>query len=210
MTSSSYLYLFVLSITLICCSKNQESELIKYSEIGDTQINDKNNIKQDSIRIHNRSNSLNTQHLGLKIDTIITIEESEFMDRFTNNQAEKHLLLIKTDSIYFKTWFYNDSVSTFNAFYNLLDCFGESCSSIDLYSNNYSEKNYNLLFVCEFALFWIQAKENQKINKWEHFIKEEFTPSKYNFIIEQKSNENINWLEQTLIPNTFHNIKPNL
>jgi len=210
MTGSSYPYLFILSITLISCSKNQESEFIKYSEIGDTQVTDKNNTKEDSIRNYDISTSLNTEHLELKIDTIITLEESEFMDRFTNKQAEKHLLLRKTDSIYFKTWFYKDSLSTFNAFYNLLDCFGESCSPIDLYSNTYSEKYYNLLFVTQSAIFWIQAQENQIINKWEHFIKEEFTTGKYNFIIEQKSNENINWLEQTLRPNTFRYVKPNL
>ena len=203
MTNSSYPYIFILSITLISCSKNQEAEFIKYSEIGDTQISDKNNTKEDSIRNNNIPSSLNTQYLDLKIDTIVKNEELEFMDRFKNNKAEKFLLLRNTDSIQFKTWNYEDSSSTFNAFYNLLDCFGEKCSSIELYSNEYSDIDYNLIFVSNLAIYWIQAKENQKINTWEHFVKNEFSTETYRFITEQKSNENINWLEQNRRPNTF-------
>ena len=203
MTNSSYPYLFILSIILISCSKNQEAEFIKYSEIGDTQISDKNNTKEDSIRKDNIPSSLNTQYLDLKIDTIVKNEELEFMDRFKINKAEKFLLLRNTDSIQFKTWNYEDSSSTFNAFYNLLDCFGEKCSSIELYSNEYSDIDYNLIFVSNLAIYWIQAKENQKINTWEHFVKNEFSTETYRFITEQKSNENINWLEQNRRPNTF-------
>ena len=203
MTNSYYPHLFILSIILFSCSKNQESEFIKYSEIGDTQHSDKNNTKQDSIRNYDMNTSLNTEHLKLDIDTIVKIEELEFMDRFKNNKVEKFLLLKNTDSIHFKSWNYDDSSSTFNAFFNLLDCFGEKCTSVDLYSNEYSDNDYNLIFVSELAIYWIQAKENQKINTWEHFVKNEFSTETYRFITEQKSNENINWLEQNRRPNTF-------
>mgnify|MGYP001239388450 CR=1 FL=1 len=206
MTNSYHPYLFILSIILFSCSKNQESEFIKYSEIGVTKLNDKNNTKQDSILNYDNDISLNIEHLELNIDTIIKIEEPEFMDRFKNNTAEKFLLLRKTDSIHFKTWYYEDSLSTFNAFYNLLDCFGENCSTIEIYSSTYSEKYYNLIFISDLAIFWLQANENQQINTWEHFIKKEFSMVEYRFIIEQKSNDNMRWLEQTPRPNTFHYI----
>jgi hypothetical protein len=210
MTNSYYPYLFILSIILFSCSKNEESEFIKYSEIGDTQFSDKNNTKQDSIRKYDLDIPLNTEHLELDIDKIVKIDEPEFMDRFRNNKVEKFLLLRNTDSIYFKTWHYDDSLSTFNAFYNLLDCFGEKCIPIKIYSSTYSEKYYNLIFISDLSIFWLQAIENQQINTWEHFIKEEFSIVEYRFIIEQKANDNMKWLEQTLKPNTFHYIKPNI
>jgi len=203
MTNSYFPYLFLLSIFLYSCSKNQESEFIKYSEIGNTQIRDKNNNKLDSINNYDMEITLNTKHLELDIDTIIKIKEPEFMDRFKNNKADKFLLLRNKDSIYFKTWYYDDSSSAFNAFYNLMDCFGENCSPIELYSSTYRDKYYNLIFISDLAIFWIQANENQRINTWEYFVKEEFSLGKYRFITEQKSNENINWLEQDLQPNTF-------
>ena len=204
MTSSASLYTFIVFAALISCSKNQESKFIKYSEIGDAHYANENHNNQDSIGNYNVQKVLNTEYLELDVDAIVTLREPEFMDRFKNGKSEKYLLLKKTDSILFKIWSYDDSSSTINAFYNLMDCFGENCNSIDLYSDSYSEKYYNLLFVTESKVFWIKAKENQKINTWENFIKQEYDTGKYNFIIEQKSNESINWLE--LIP-IEHNFK---
>ena len=203
MTSSASLYVFILSITLISCSKNQESEFIKYSEIGDTQDTNENHNNEDSTGNYNVPMLLNTEYLDLEADTIMTFNDFEFMDRFKNGDSEKYLLLKKTDSILFKMWYYDDSSSTHNAFYNLMDCFGKNCNSIDLYSDSYSEKYYNLLFVTEKEVFWIKSKENQKIITWENFIKQEYDTGKYCFIIEQKSNERMNWLELIPIENTF-------
>tara|TARA_B100001115_G_C15774080_1_gene380126 strand:+ start:428 stop:1057 length:630 start_codon:yes stop_codon:yes gene_type:complete len=206
MINSYFPYLFILSIFLFSCSKNQESKFIKYSEIGDTKIKDKNKNKQDSTGNYEMDITLNTKYLELDIDTIIKIKEPEFMDRFKNYKAEKFLLLRNKDSIYFKTWYYDDSSSALNAFYNLLDCFGKNCIPIELYSNTYRDQHYHLIFISDHAIFWIKANENQKINIWEHFVKEEFSIREYRYVTEQKSNENINWLEQNFRTNTLNYI----
>ena len=194
---------------LISCSKNEESQFIKYSEIGDTQANDQVNTKSPPTRAQSVSLALNTKHLELKIDSIIAIESNEFMDRFKHIDNQKSILFSDNDSIHFRSWTYQDSIDSFNAFFNLMDCFSENCSSIDLYSTNYESDEYNLLFHTEYSLYWIQANRNQQINIWERFIKIEFDASEYKHIIEQKSKETINWFKQDIKSNTMELINHN-
>ena len=84
-----------------------------------------------------------------------------FLDRFNSEESVKRLVLTSNDSIYFKSWSFQDSTACMNAFYNLLDCFGKVCSPIELYSTDFIASNYNLILVLENQIHSINSKENQ-------------------------------------------------
>ena len=199
---------YILGIGLFySCSGNNESHTIKYGDIGDQSQNEKE-IKMNNVdsSMMDQSN-FNLKNLNFKIDTVVEITNPEFLDRFENKSYSKQLLISTTDSIEYRTWTYDDTLSTLNAFYNLLDCFGEECAVLDLYSEEYSSASYNLLFVSDNYIQWISSIKNQNLIIWEKYINTEFNTSAYHFIIEQKKNEKLKWLEQNLRPNSFTIIK---
>ena len=193
------------------CTGNNNDNAIKYEDIGDRpNVNKKKNSKtSDSTQL--MDTSFNLKSLEIKVDKVIEVTTNEFLDRFQSSENSKRLLITSNDSIHFKTWTYKDSTDTFNAFYNLLDCFGINCISIDLYSSEFVSQTYNLLFVSKNQIYWVSSKNNQDKLVWQAYLKAKYQKPIYHFIFEQKKNQNIVWLEENVYrPNTFRVLNSNL
>ncbi len=202
----------IVSVLIISsCKEKNDKDIIKYEDIG---TRDNYNAKIDSEPLditQSIDTTFNITNLGIEVSKILEIHTNEFLDRFENIKDVKRLIITPNDSTYFKSWTFEDSTDTFNAFYNLLDCFGNNCVSIELYSDEFMSSTYHLLFVSENQIHWVLSNKNQDKLVWESYLKSEFQIPLYNFILEQKINQNIKWLEDTIFrPNTFKVINSNL
>ena len=204
-----FFYLIILLFTY-SCSKNGEEEFIKYSEIG-TQSKSKNSSIKDKHNEEDSTTSLvHSEVLNLNIEGVYTISTEDFTDRFEHIESDKLLIAVDSDSILFKTWKYADSLSTMNSFYNLLDCFGPNCEIIDLFSNDYAEKKYNLVLVSNEHIHWIQSKNNQSLLVWEKYLKTSHPSSKFHYIMQQRKNKQTEWLQKDPNTGAFTTLKDNI
>jgi len=202
----------IVSVLIISsCKEKNDKDIIKYEDIG---TRDNYNAKIDSEPLditQSIDTTFNITNLGIEVSKILEIHTNEFLDRFENIKDVKRLIITTNDSTYFKSWTFEDSTDTFNAFYNLLDCFGNNCVSIELYSDEFMSSTYHLLFVSENQIHWVLSNKNQDKLVWEAYLKSEFQIPLYNFILEQKINQNIKWLEDNIFrPNTFKVINSDL
>lgn len=199
------LILLIVSVLIISsCKETNDKDIIKYEDIG---TRDNYNAKIDSEPLDTAQSidtTFNTTNLGIEVSKVLEIYTNEFLDRFENIKDVKRLIITPNDSTYFKSWTFEDSTDTFNAFYNLLDCFGNNWVSIELYSDDFTNSTYHLLFVSEKQIHWILSNKNQDKLVWEAYLKSEFQIPLYSFILEQKRNQSIKWLEDNIFrPNTF-------
>lgn len=93
-----------------------------------------------------------------------------FPDRLTNVSREQELIIVDSDSILFTVWEFPDSLTTINAFYNWLDCFGENCTEMKIDEEiNFSKKNV-LTFVSDYHLIYLESVSSFNMNKWKNEI----------------------------------------
>jgi hypothetical protein len=205
-----FLFYFVILLFTYSCSKNSEEEFIKYSEIGPQSESNKNDRHKSQDEKDSTSSLVHSDVLNLDIENVFIISTEDFTDRFEHIETEKFLIQVDTDSILFKTWTYADSLSTMNAFYNLLDCFGPDCETIDLFSNEYYEKKYNLVLVSNKQIHWIQSKNNQSLLNWDRYLKSVYPTSSFHYIMEQRKNKQVEWLQRDQASGAFITLKDNI
>jgi len=205
-----FFFYFIILFFTYSCSKNGEEEFIKYSEIGPQSESDKNDSGDNHDEQDSSASLVHSDVLNLDIESVYMINTDDFTDRFEHIQAEKFLIKMDTDSILFKTWTYADSLSTMNAFYNLLDCFGANCEIIDLFSNEYSERKYNLVLVSNKQIHWIQSKNNQSLINWNRYLNNVFSTPNFHYIMEQRTNKQVEWLQKDQATGDFVKLKDNI
>ena len=125
--------------TLLSCGTDNTKESLSYTEIGasdveKTKIEPKQIAQKDSLRV-NFNSELFEQISGLITDSVAAITRNEVIDRVPHLNSEKVLLFIDSNAIQFKSWDFKDSSDLKMAWYNLLDCFGEHCESIELFDS---------------------------------------------------------------------------
>ena len=204
-----FLFYFVILLFTYSCSKNGEEDFIKYSEIGPQSKSKKSSIIDKHDEEDSTTSLVHSETLNLNIEGIYTISTEDFTDRFEHIESDKLLITVDTDSILFKTWTYADSLSTMNAFYNLLDCFGPDCELIDLFSNEYSEKKYNLVLVSNEQIHWIHSKNNQSLLSWTNYLKRAYPTPSFHYIMEQRKNKKVEWLQRDDEKGIFITLKEN-
>jgi len=195
--------LIICVILISSCGGKNDNDVIKYEDIGASSNYNANTSSKPSDTNQSTDTSFNTTNLKIEIGKILEINSNEFLDRFESSKNLKRLIINSNDSIYFKAWTFEDSTDTFNAFYNLLDCFGTNCTPLELYSDDFTSSNYNLFFISKNQIHWILSSKNQDKLVWESYLSSEFQSISYYFIMEQKRNQNIIWLEKSIKPNTF-------
>ena len=187
----------VLLFTLFSCSTDDQKEVLSYSEIGVSQAGKlktepKQTAQKDTFNI-NFNSALFTLISGLKIDSVSVLKESEVMDRVKNVNTEKVNIFIDSMAIQFKSWDFQDSSDLKSAWYNMLDCFGEHCESIELFDSLFQTDNYNLVFVAEKSIDWIASKSNLNNRDWRLYLKKERIRPKYLYVFEILNDERIVW-----------------
>ena len=195
--------LLICVILISSCGGKNNKDVIKYEDIGASSNYNANITSEPSDSTQSTDTSFHTANLKIEIDKVIEINSNEFLDRFESSKYIKRLIINSNDSIYFKAWTFEDSTATFNAFYNLLDCFGSNCIPLELYSNDFTTSKYNLFFISKNQIHWITSSKNQDKIIWDSYLSSEFQSISYYFIMEQKRSQNIEWLEKNINPNTF-------
>ena len=187
----------VLLFTLFSCSTDDQKEVLSYSEIGVSQAGKlktepKQTAQKDTFNI-NFNSALFTLISGLKIDSVSVLKESEVMDRVKNVNTEKVNIFVDSMAIQFKSWDFQDSSDLKTAWYNMLDCFGEHCESIELFDSLFQTDNYNLVFVAEKSIDWIASKSNLNNRDWRLYLKKERIRPTYLYVFEILNDERIVW-----------------
>jgi hypothetical protein len=182
---------------ILSCSDGRQDAPLSYSKIGAlkdsvSKTEPKESIPEDTFKI-NFNPYLFEQISGLKIDSVTVLIKNEVMDRVSQKNTEKVNIFIDSSTIQFKAWDFQDSTDLKIAWYNMLDCFGENCESIDLYDTLFQIDKYNLVFVSEKSIDWISSSCNIDKRDWILYLKKERIQPKYLYVFETLVDENIVW-----------------
>lgn len=93
-----------------------------------------------------------------------------FPDRLSHITRHQELIILDSDSIAFTAWEFSDSLTTINAFYNWLDCFGDNCSEIKIGEEVTFSKNNVLTLVSNHYLVYITSSKVFNMIKWQNEI----------------------------------------
>ena len=187
----------VFLFTLLSCGDDNTKDSLSYTEIGasnieNSKIEPKETVQKDTFQI-NFNSELFVKISGSKIDSVTLITKNEVIDRVNHLNAEKVNIFIDSNAIQFKSWDFQDSSDLKIAWYNMLDCFGEHCESIELFDSLFQADRYNLVFVAEKSIDWISSKSNLHNRDWRLYLKKERIRPKYIYVFEILKDEPIVW-----------------
>tara|TARA_B100001287_G_scaffold262348_1_gene252174 strand:+ start:3577 stop:4212 length:636 start_codon:yes stop_codon:yes gene_type:complete len=192
-------FITVLLCSIFSCREDNAKESLSYLEIGasdikNSKIKPKESVQKDTIQI-NFNSELFTKISGSKIDSVTLNLNNEVIDRVNHLNAEKVNIFIDSNTIQFKSWDFKDSLDLKMAWYNMLDCFGEHCESIELFDSLFQTNSYNLVFTTEKSIDWISSRHNLEKRDWRLYLKKKRTRPKYNYVFEILNNEPIVWYD---------------
>ena len=182
---------------LFSCATDDSKDVLSYNEIGaspsknpDFKTNEK--APKDSFEI-NFNVEVFEQIAGYKIDSVQVLVENEVIDRTNHINTTKVNICIDSNAIQFKSWAFQDSANLKLAWYNMLDCFGDHCESIELFDSLFQIDSYHLVFVADESIDWISSAQNLDSKVWSQYLKKEKIKTKYRYIFETRIDEPIRW-----------------
>lgn len=193
---------FALSVLTLSCRRETEFETVDYRDIVPTSERDyKEGLDRDTsvqdIWSNNFAENSLDSFLLQNIPELKLKEEEDsyayFPDRLS--YTSKWARVLNIDSVFIHTvkWTFLDSVTTENAFYNWLDCFGNSCISLRVGDKvNFSDKN-SLLFVGENEIVFLESDNYNNLDEISDVIFERSNEN-WKYILEQKAGKTANWL----------------
>ena len=182
---------------LFSCATDESKDVLSYNKIGaspskNREIKTNEKATQDSIKINFNIEQFE-QIGGLKIDSVKVLVQNEVIDRTKHINAEKVNIFIDSNTIQFKSWNFQDSSDLKLAWYNMLDCFGDYCESIELNDSLFRIDTYHLVFVTDNSIDWISSAQNLDSKDWSEYLKKEKFQTKYRKIFETRIDEPIRW-----------------
>jgi len=128
-------YAFIIVLFLISCGDNLEVETVSLDEILPqsieyTKTNDvESPLEKDSNTVFR--NALQVAYSDSVLVFLAGVSRKKyFPDRLTSISREQSFIRAGDDTLVFTSWQFVDSLTTVNAFYNWLDCYGENCSEV--------------------------------------------------------------------------------
>ena len=195
----SFWGIFLLLI-LSCCTAEDASNTLSYAEIGADEAEMPKTEPQKTTKIDSSRIDFETQVFyefgGPKVDSIKVLRQNEVLDRGETNAKNKLRLYTSGDSISFKEWSYTDTTALTNGFYNLLDCFGTTCESIELYDTTFITDTYHLVFISEYSVQWIASNTNQDAKAWLQYLNHDDDKQNFTYIFEQKVQKPSQWFSE--------------
>ena len=193
--NNSFFILFILIFFTSSCNDNKK-EVIEFESIQPKSSSKENNTSKPS-STYSWDTSLMTYFTNYSkkslIDSIKRISLIQIPDRISLESTDKFRLYFNNDSTDFYQWKYTDSLSTKNALYNWLDCFGDNCNSIKLNEKKQFQKSPFLLFIGEKNMIFILSSKKSISRTWFDFIKLKNVKETWRTLIEQKQNNTANW-----------------
>ncbi len=193
--NNSFFIVFILIFFISSCNENKK-EVIEFESIQ-PKSSPKENKSNKPSSTYSWDTSLLTYFTNYSnnslIDSIKRISLIQIPDRISLKSTDKFSLYFNNDSTAYYHWKYSDSLSTKNALYNWLDCFGESCNSIKLNEKKQFQKAPFLLFIGEKNMIFISSSKKAILRIWFDFIKLKYAKETWRTVIEQKQNNTANW-----------------
>ena len=152
---------FYLLIILLVqgCGDTSTEKVLKMEDIAPKA---KNTSKQTTNNKEKKQligfSQLAAQWVGLTFDSIISLDSLFFNDRFAPKKSHKFNLYNATNETLFTQWVFKDSMATYNAFYNWLDCFGEPCKAISIGQKRALQKDNCLILLNDTSFTYISTK----------------------------------------------------
>lgn len=192
----------MLSLVLFGCHQEDNTQVVEIDDIipeakGNYEYDDssKTEVTQDDYIRMQLSHFFNGEVQTLnKLDAKIEGNWRYIPDRLASDSSLSRYYLIDSSAVLLKKWKYKDSVTTINAFYNWLDCFGDDCSSISIGDSIGVSKNAFLLFQNDLYINFVQSPKRLNKNKWEEFFFKEQKNTSWNYVLSQTPGGIIKWV----------------
>jgi hypothetical protein len=191
---------FMLALLWNACSVENDYEVISSENIlpkaeGEYDYS-KDSLKMKEVERSSFEGNLrqSVPKISFEGENILKKREQLFMPNRLG-YAEKNETYFMLDSIPFHLieWSFEDSLKTVNAFYNWLDCFGQSCNSIRIDEEKNGSKEAFVIWISNTRISYLAS--NQRINRsiWQETIfgKEQEI---WNYIIQQAPRGKMNWV----------------
>ena len=176
-------------------SKSETVDLDKIRPKSDSKSNkiDKTNIDSNEVSLHEYI----LDSINLKLDHIITLSNSTFLNRFPSKKNALRTLYLTdtTIQIQHEHYEYVDSNQMKNAFFNWLDCNGKNCKSIKLYEETKIEPDNLLLIATAQSIDIFRSKSLFKAEDWINFVRFSKKTNVFKYILFQKKNRKSQWFD---------------
>jgi hypothetical protein len=132
--------------------------------------------------------------LMLDPKTVQNLDVIQLPDRFGAKFVQKMYWKTEKDSLCLMDWEFKDSIKTATAFYNWLDCFGNSCKTIKIGDNVKIHPRNILILVNENHLFSIDSNLKIDQEKWLKMLKDQSIGENWKFIVSQPKRGKATWM----------------
>lgn len=193
-------YFCFVILLLFSCSSKHEVETISLDDIlpQSTYVKDTVSSASDTTTVFTVSD-FRKSIIDAVQDTSIRFANSQvtlkmFPDRLTNVSREQEFIALNTDSILIAVWEFADSLTTINAFYNWLDCFGDNCIELKIGDEvRFSTKNV-LTMVSDHHLIYLESPTGFEMNQWhKEIVPQLFSEDVWIYSITQPAKRKSKW-----------------
>lgn len=132
---------------------------------------------------------------GMEISGVEELSGSLFPERFGPERNEKFIFKTDLGTFDYYRWNFEDSSKVMNAFFNWIDCFGESCKSAFVGQEKNFQKNPFRLFVNNTSLIFVESEENFDTESWIEFLEKEGFEEDWAFILTQNKRGRVKWYQ---------------
>ena len=183
----------MLFITLISCQE-KELEVKDLSEILPSSQRDYSiESSEELANADDSSNYFRQRFLanGILIDDLWRLKSDAFPDRFNPKFSDRFKLLLESDTVRYERWIYSDSSALLNAYFNWLDCFGNTCESVKPGDKVSIGKEPMQLFVNDTTLILVSGDGD--MNRWVKFHSAIGFEMNWRYVMEQSRFGKMNW-----------------
>lgn len=198
-----YKKLVILFGTMILCSCSGEKKE-KVLDMSDLTPQAKRNTTKSQKEKDTTHSSLFNLSLadscGMRIQEFTEEKDPMFPDRFMPKSKLKLNLHSKESSLFMGQWVYPDSLSTINAFFNWLDCFGPQCSAFKLGEESPMQKDGFICFINDTSITYVSAKEKLNLTHWQQYLEKQYQIEQWDMVIWQETRKEAIWMKYDVLP----------
>jgi hypothetical protein len=132
---------------------------------------------------------------GVAIDGFHSVDVTLLPDRFNPTSATKLALTKGKDSVLFSQWIFQDSSQTQNAFYNWLDCFGQTCKSFKIGQQGRFQYESFIMFVNDTSLTYISAQIKLNPKQWVQYFEKNNAIDTWRYVVYQPNRAKASWFD---------------
>lgn len=191
--------LSILMLFFISCSSNLEVETVSLEDILPKSSYPTSNQDVEDTGDSTSTSSFKSDLLKAIQDSALHFSETPysvklFPDRLRHVVRHQELIVLDSDSIALTAWQFSDSLTTINAFYNWLDCFGDNCSEIKIGEEVKFSKNSVLTLVSNYHLVHITSSKSFDMIKWQNEIVPSLFPDEFwIYALSQSAKKKAKW-----------------